>query len=30
MKSYDVSKILTANNAVDLDTYHAYSPLFIS
>ncbi|KAJ7728559.1 hypothetical protein B0H14DRAFT_3518589 [Mycena olivaceomarginata] len=30
MKSYDVSKILTANNTVDLDTYHAYSPLFIS
>ncbi|KAJ7820649.1 hypothetical protein B0H14DRAFT_2599831 [Mycena olivaceomarginata] len=24
------TSILTANNAVDLDTYHAYSPLFIS
>jgi hypothetical protein len=30
MNSYDVSKILTADNTVDLDAYHAYSPLFIS
>ncbi|KAJ7791750.1 OPT oligopeptide transporter [Mycena olivaceomarginata] len=30
MNTYDVSKILTADNTVDLDAYHAYSPLFIS
>jgi OPT family small oligopeptide transporter len=30
MNSYDVSRILTADNTVDLDAYHQYSPLFIS
>ncbi|KAF7340477.1 Sexual differentiation process protein isp4 [Mycena venus] len=30
MSSYNVSRILTADNTVDLDEYHNYSPLFIS
>ncbi|KAJ7030206.1 small oligopeptide transporter [Mycena alexandri] len=30
MNSYNVSAILTADNTVDLEAYHNYSPLFIS
>ncbi|KAF7367756.1 Sexual differentiation process protein isp4 [Mycena sanguinolenta] len=30
MNSYNVSRILTADNTVDLEAYHNYSPLFIS
>ncbi|KAF7340470.1 Sexual differentiation process protein isp4 [Mycena venus] len=30
MNSYNVSRILTADNTVDLEEYHNYSPLFIS
>ncbi|KAK7065013.1 sexual differentiation process protein isp4 [Favolaschia claudopus] len=30
MQTYDVKRILTADNTVDLDAYHKYSPLFLS
>jgi OPT family small oligopeptide transporter len=30
MNEYNVSRILTADNTVDLEAYHSYSPLFIS
>ncbi|KAG6809466.1 hypothetical protein H0H92_016122 [Tricholoma furcatifolium] len=30
MNEYNVTRILTPENTIDLDAYHAYSPLFIS